>query len=89
MNADKYISVINENLEKATVKMNLEEKFVFQQDNDPKHVTKEIMKFFNDSDVKLFESAQSPDLKPIENLWYRIPNFFWTRKRIKWTFLII
>ena len=69
MNTDKYISIINNNLEEATVKMNLEEEFIFQQNNDPKHVTKTSMKFFSDSDIKLLEwPAQSLDLKPIENL---------------------
>ena len=61
-NTDKYISIINENLEEETVKMNLEEEFIFQQDNDPKYIAKTSMKFFPDSDIKLLEwPAQSPD----------------------------
>ena len=71
VNADKYIDIINENLEEATVKTNLEEEFIFQQDNDPKHVAKKSMKFFSDSDIELLGwPAQSPDLNPTENLWY-------------------
>lgn len=35
INPNKYISILNENLEKATVKIGLEEDFVFQQDNIP------------------------------------------------------
>jgi len=36
MNADKHINIINENLEKAILKMNLDKEFIFQQGNDPR-----------------------------------------------------
>jgi len=48
MNADKYIEIINENLEEAAVKME-EELF----NNDPKHIAKKSKKFFQDSNIKL------------------------------------
>ena len=70
MNTDKYIEIINKNLEQAVLKMALEEEFILQQDNDLKYTAKKTNKFFEDSNIKLLEwQAQSPYLNPIENLW--------------------
>ena len=45
------------------------------------------MKFFSDSDIKLLEwPAQSPDLKPIENLSYVLDSKFPWNKRKKMDF---
>lgn len=50
MNVNKYIDILNENLEKAVLKMSLDKGF--QQDNDLNRIAK---KFFNDSNIKLLE----------------------------------
>ena len=70
MNTDKYVEIINENLEEAVLKLGLEEEFILQQDNDSKYTAKKTNKLFEDSHIKLLGwLAQNQDLNPIENLW--------------------
>ncbi|GFU01539.1 transposable element Tcb2 transposase [Trichonephila clavipes] len=69
MNALAYIEVLRRNLLDGAKKSIMENTFVFQQDNDPKHtaiVTKTWLLYHTPR--RLETPPQSPDLNPIENL---------------------
>lgn len=70
MNAEKYVNVLRGNLKKSVRKLGIEQSYMFQQDNDPKHTAKKTKEWLLYNTRKMFPTPpQSPDVNPIENLW--------------------
>lgn len=65
-----YLNILKDNLKQSASQLGLENIFIFQQDQDPKHTSKIVREWLLYNVPKqLHAPPQSPDLNPIEHLW--------------------
>ncbi len=75
VNADIYQDILDHFMLPSADKLYGDDDFIFQQDLAPAHTAKGTKSWFNDHGVTVLDwPANSPDLNPIDNIWWETPD---------------